>query len=151
MRSSRSREWFACVATLCMLPWSLAIGCASAPNAQPSVTPTPEAEGIRARSNYITAAELQSVEAFTTLDAVRKLHPEFLRASARANAAAEPTGPSVYVNRNYVGDVTWLSTIPIAEIRNIAFLHPTEARMRFGSSCQCGGGVVVVQTDARTP
>ena len=150
MRSSRAPEWFVSVAIMYLLPWSLVAGCAS-PSAQLSVTPSPEREGTRGRSSYISAAELQSVEALTTLEAVRKLHPEFLRASPRASAAAEPTGPSVYVNRTYVGDISWLSTIPIVEIRDIAFLQPAEARIRFGATCQCAGGVVVVQTDGRTP
>jgi hypothetical protein len=149
--SSRSRARIACVAAICGLPWSLVIGCASSQGAQPSAAPLRETEGIRgaSRSNYITAAELQSVEAMSTLDAVRKLHPEFLRASARTNATTEQATPSVYVNRNYVGDVSWLSMIPIVQIRDIAFLHPTEARVRFGATCPCAAGVVFVQTDSR--
>jgi hypothetical protein len=98
--------------------------------------------------------ELQLVQAATTLDAVRMLHPEFLRPSMRAPTMTEQasaTGPSVYVNRTYVGDVSWLSTIPAVQIRDISFLHPTEARVRFGSSCVCDAGVLFVQTDSRVP
>jgi len=151
MRSSRLRQRFVCTAALCSLPLSLVVGCASSQGAQPSAAPVAETDGVRGRGNHITAAELASVEATSTLDAVRKLHPEFLRASARANPTAEPSTPTVYVNWNYVGDVSWLSTISIAQIRDIAFLHPTEARIRFGASCQCTAGVVLVQTETRVP
>ena len=150
MRSSRSREWFAFATALCALPLSLVAGCASSPNALPSRALTADIDGTRGGSNHITAAELQSVNAPTTLDVVRRLRPEFLRVSARANPAADPSELSVYVDRSYVGDVSWLASIPIVRIRDIAFLHPAEARMQFGSGCHCDGGVLVVQTE-RTP
>jgi hypothetical protein len=127
----------------------LVVGCATVPGAQPSVMASAESENTRpARpGNHITAAELQGVEAKTTLDAVRRLHPEFLRGSSRAPSLTETPSPSVYVNRTLVGDASWLAMIPIEEIKDIEFLHPVEARMRFGSGCQCGGGVLVVQTE----
>lgn len=126
---------------------ALTIGCASAPIPLTSATPTAaalQAAPTTSRALFITGADLQSVTAATTLDAVGQLHPEFLRVSLRADHDA--TGPSVYVDRMYLGDVSWLASIPIAEVRDIAFLHPTEARSRFGPSCPCAGGVVYVQS-----
>ena len=154
MESNRSHGWRTSIATLCVLSASLTVGCASAPSMQPSVVSTAESSATRSRSNHVTGVELQSVQAPTTLDAVRRLHPEFLRPSMRMPTMTEqtgPSGPSVYVNRTYVGDVSWLSSIPAAEVRDIAFLHPAEARIRFGASCVCDAGVLFVQTDSRLP
>jgi hypothetical protein len=126
----------------------LAAGCASAPGSQ---RPTQSAEiatsSAALRSNHISAVELQNTNAVSTLDAVRRLHPEFLRSSARAAGPSESAGPSVYVGTTYAGDVSWLASIPLVEVRDISFLHPVEARMKLGANCACAGGVIVVQTE----
>src|SRR5262249_35861745 len=130
--------------------WSLAfvVGCVSAPGRPPSLVATAQIESAQtsSRPNYITGAELQSVTAVSTLDAVQKLRPEFLRSSARTVALGEPSRPSLYVNWTYYGDVSLLTAIPIAEVRDIAFLHPSEGRLRFGAACACANGVLVVKT-----
>jgi len=114
-------------------------------------TPRPEGETLQSattgRATTITATDLQSVNAATTLDAVRQLRPDFLRASPRADRNA--TGPAVYVNGMFTGDVSWLALIHLAEVRDISFIHPTEARFRFGPMCRCDGGIVAVQTVAQ--
>lgn len=129
------------------LPLALTIAC-SASLATP-VTPTPQAAAIQSaptpgRATSITATDLRSVNATSTLDAVHQLRPDFLRTSPRADRNA--TGPAVYVNGMFVGDVSWLAWIQIAEVQDITFMHPTEARFRFGPTCPCGGGIVAVQT-----
>ena len=151
MKPNTSASWPARALALAWL--MLAAACASMPTSQTSALnarigsrPAAHTAGV------ITAAELQSVSARSTFDAVRQLHPEFLRASLRATSSYESAAPSVYVDRTYLGDVSVLRLIAIEEIRDISFLHPTEAHFRFGTTCPCGGGVIVVQTEtARAP
>src|SRR5262249_47505662 len=132
-------------------PLALIIGCTVAPT--PTTSVTPETAALQStttagRGTVITATDLHSVNATSTLDAVEQLHPEFLRPSTRATN--RDVGPSVYVDRLYVGDVSWLAYIQLEEVRDITFLHPTEARFRFGSTCRCGGGIVYVQTNSQS-
>jgi hypothetical protein len=152
MRAHSTHGWCSRAASAFWV-WSLAFvaGCASSPGGPPSLSPTAQTDGAptSSRPNYITGAELQSAAAGSTLDAVRKLRPEFLRSSARAVTLGEPSRPSLYVNWTYYGDLSLLSAIPIAEIRNIAFLHPSEGRLRFGAACACAAGVLVVKTESQ--
>jgi hypothetical protein len=152
MRAHRTYGCFSRAASASWI-WSLALvaGCVSAPGGPPSLLATAQLESAQtsSRPNYITGAELQSVTAVSTLDAVQKLRPEFLRSSARTATPGEPPRPSLYVNWTYYGDVALLSAIPIAEVRNIAFLHPSEARLRFGAACACASGVLVVKTESQ--
>jgi hypothetical protein len=96
-------------------------------------------------SSIITGADLQEVQALSTLDAIQRLHPEFLRASSRAENR-DTASPAVYVDHLYVGDVSWLALIPAPQIRTITFLHPAEAHLQFGATCVCGSGVLLVAT-----
>ncbi len=120
-------------------PLALTISCASLGPAK-----TFGSADIVSHATMLTAADLHAVNAVSTLDAVQQLRPDFLRASPRADRDA--TGPVVYLNGMYIGDVSWLAGIQIAEVRDVTFLHPTDAFFRFGSTCRCGGGVVSVQT-----
>jgi hypothetical protein len=98
------------------------------------------------RSSHLTASELQEIVALSTLDAVQKLRPEFLRASSRSVSGIDRGEPSVYVNGVYNGDVSLLDAIPLTQIREISFLNPAEARIQLGAACPCGGGVLLVST-----
>jgi hypothetical protein len=126
------------------LPFVLATACAT-----PPAQTAPRSEPTR-RATSLTATDLQAVKAMTTLDAVRQLRPDFLRVSSRADRNA--TAPAVYVNGMLAGGLLWLESIQLAEVREITFFHPMEARFRFGPTCPCDGGIVAVQTvgqDAR--
>jgi len=96
----------------------------------------------------LTDSELASVEAFTTLDAIRRLRPRFLSGSSRLPSSGLPE-IAVYLNDIYNGDVSALSTIPIGEVHRITFMHPTEARSHYGLTCRCANGALVVSTHAR--
>jgi len=128
--------------------WPLALTIACSASLATPFTPTPPVAETQSaptsRATLITATDLHSINATSTLDAVRQLRPDFLRASPRADRSA--TGPAVFINGMFAGDVSWLEWIQIAEVRDITFIHPTEARFRFGPTCPCGGGIVAVQT-----
>ena len=97
----------------------------------------------RSAHNVVTSEELSSTRALTTVEALTRLRPEFLRGSTRTPLIGTPQ-IGVYLNNSYAGDLSTLALIPLSVVREIAFLHPTEARMRFGSACACASGAIVV-------
>jgi hypothetical protein len=44
------------------------------------------------------------------------------------------------------GGIESVNGIPLDVIAEIRFLHPTEARFRFGSTCRCAAGAIVIST-----
>src|ERR1041384_7403279 len=108
----------------------------------------PDETGGGSRMLILTDSELASVEAFTALDAVRQLRPRFLIGSTRVPTMGFPE-IAVYVNDVYNGDISMLSTIPVGEVRRIAFMHPVEARSHCGLMCRCTNGAVLVSTRGR--
>jgi hypothetical protein len=93
----------------------------------------------------LTSADLSSARALNTVEALTRLRPEFLRGSTRGPLIGPPE-IAVYLNNAYTGDVSVLNTIPLAAIREIAFLHPMDALTRFGTLCRCANGAIVVKT-----
>ena len=96
--------------------------------------------------DVITLAEIRSVNAASTLDMIRTLRPGFLRLSPRTADPLKVYGPAVYENQTYVGDMSWLSGVPLMEVKQVEYVHPAEARVRFGAMCPCDGGVLLVRT-----
>lgn len=98
--------------------------------------------------SILTRGELAATNAETTLEAIERLRPEFLLGHARPPGLAwAPI--TVYLNDRYEGDVSLLNTIPLSAIREVNLLRPTEALIRFGTTCRCPGGVILVDTRAR--
>ena len=99
----------------------------------------------RGSSFRISTAEITQVpEGKSALDIVRRLRPEFLKASDRRYG--EAVTPSVYENDKYLGGVEQLEMIPIAPLVEIRRLSAVEAKSVYGSYCKCDGGVIVVRT-----
>ena len=125
------------------------VACTSAtPSSSLTLAPDPSLDVNRPmvrRSAILTRADLASVRnPISTLEAVRLLRPEFLHPSERA--VGRETTVRLYVNDVYEGDVWQLNLLPLPVIREITFLHPTQATTRFGVRCRCPGGVVSVRT-----
>jgi hypothetical protein len=89
--------------------------------------------------------DLRRVEGFTALDAVRRLRPEFLQPSA-SRPSTISTLPTVYENGRYSGGADQLRDIPLGLVIEIQRLSSVEARILFGASCPCDGGVISVKT-----
>lgn len=136
------------IAHLCAV---LAVGCVPAAR-QPiaawddEVTPTRRDFNARRPSSTLTRAELQSTGLISALAAVGRLRPEFLLGSNRVQTATGSRQVAVYLNSSYAGDVSTLETIPIDAIREIAFVQPVEAQLRFGPFCRCDNGAILVTT-----
>jgi hypothetical protein len=73
-----------------------------------------------------------------------RLRPEILR--ARRVAAGAAARPSVYVDGTYLGGTDILSLVPLAAVREVAYLTPALAHDRYGSSCPCDAGAIVIAT-----
>jgi len=122
-------------------------GCASAVGVPQEgiVPPDVVADGSISRRNTLTRSDLAATNALTMVDALMRLRPEFLRGSARGPLIGKPE-IAVYLNNQYAGEPSVLNTIPLSAVREITFLHPTEARSRYGSFCQCANGAIIVAT-----
>jgi hypothetical protein len=127
----------------------LICGCATVPIHEPSIDPRLETSAetpTARRRSYITTTEVQSANATSTLDMIRALRPEFLRPSMRMTTSMARPEPSVYENQTYLGGLLWLERISLADVRQVEFLDPFEAHARFGSTCVCEAGILVVRT-----
>jgi hypothetical protein len=143
MFSIRSSRWLAVFGLACA--YTVVAGCASAPIDGSTRARYTRTNPTAARRGFITTDELRKAHATSTADMIRTLRPEFLRSSSRAANPLSAIGPAVIVDRSYLGDLSWLSVIPLSEVRQVEFVHPAEARVRFGSLCGCEGGVIVFQ------
>jgi len=121
---------------------ALIAACASTSASPPSVV----AQSRERHPDFITLAEVRLANATSTLDMIRTLRPAFLRLSPRTADPLNVSGPAVYENQTYVGDVSWLSKIPLMQVKQVEYVHPAEARVRFGAMCPCEAGVILVQT-----
>jgi hypothetical protein len=144
MRTHRVSSVGMVTAGLCVL---LVIACTSSTPSRSLTSATPDASRSMLRHNAtLTRAELASVvQPISTLEAVRRLRPEFLYPSERA-PGRETADVRLYVNDVYEGEVWQLNLLQLSLIREITFLHPSEATTRFGARCRCPGGVINVQT-----
>jgi hypothetical protein len=136
------------IAHLCA---ALAAGCVSATRQPMSAwddSDEPKRSDFTARrpSTTLTRADLQSTGLVSALAAVGRLRPEFLLGSNRVQPVTGSRQVAVYLNSSYAGDVSTLETIPIDAIREIAFVQPVEAQLRFGPFCRCDNGAILVTT-----
>jgi hypothetical protein len=127
--------------------------CATVPhNAQPTNDLVASQAGLPSYSragDRITPADLQSVPGGSTLDAVRRLRPEFLRPQPSVNRATNGKSlaePAVYVNGRFMGGIDELSMIPMNVIEEIRLMRLAQATDKWGDQCHCPGGVIHVTT-----
>ena len=100
-----------------------------------------------APSDVISVADLRSVAAPTTGDAVRRLRPSFVRANPiPGNIDGAMATPSVYVDGNYLGGLEALELVQIDEVKEIRFIRANAAKNWWGPSCPCAVGVIHVHT-----
>ena len=127
-------------------------GCASARPAstsfairqQGALNDGPRADGP---SDVITAADLHSVAAANTGEALRRLRPSFVRSSPiPGNFDGAYATPVVYVDGNYTGGLEVLDLVHLDEVTEIRFIRPNAAKNWWGGSCPCPVGVIHVRT-----
>ena len=79
-------------------------------------------------------------------DAVERLRPNWLRANPSTRINSEAVKPALYVNDVADGEISGLGTIPSESVVDVRLLSRSEAWARFGASCRCPGGAILVRT-----
>ena len=102
--------------------------------------------GRQSPSDRLVRQDFASMTELSLEEAVRRLRPEWVRASPSARQSAEPASASVYARDSYVGGLEALRLIPIGAVEEMRYLTPTAARSWFGMFCRCAGGVIIVTT-----
>jgi hypothetical protein len=102
----------------------------------------------RAGSATLTPSDLAIPNVTSTLGVIQRLRPEFLIGSGRRPTIGKPE-IALYVDDFYNGEPSLIDTIPIDAILEVAFLHPNDARFRYGLNCRCANGVILVKTRRR--
>ena len=107
---------------------------------------SPTTRPVRSASReVITAAEIVSSRVQDVYQAVAQLRPEFLR--RRSLSMAQPYRMSevlVFLDDLEFGTAESMRNIPLARVRQIRYLTPSEASLRWGG--QHPGGVIHVTT-----
>ena len=84
----------------------------------------------------ITEAEIDSLHAPNAYEVIKRLRPEFLQSHGPVTLdPRQPTTtalPNVYVDKQYYGDATVLTTISATAIATITYYTASEAQYAFG-------------------
>ena len=117
------------------LPVILAASCAPARNAIPGDY----------NPSLISEYELNQSSTNNAYDAIRRLRPQWLSYQPQTSVSAPiPPMPVVYVDEQFVGDLSTLNQMLISQIESIAFYKAPEAMIKYGTNRT--GGVITVTT-----
>jgi hypothetical protein len=94
----------------------------------------------------VRSAELKAVDAWSLSEALQQTRPDFLRPKPAVFPYMELVIPSIYIDGKFTGAPEVLQLVPVAEVNEVRYLRPASARLAFGSSCRCAGGVIAVRT-----
>ena len=91
--------------------------------------------------------ELQALPDQSLTQALMRVRPDFLRPNpVRGSRPGAVARPSIYIDNAYVGAVEELQLVPVSVVTEVLLLGPSAAHDRFGASCACDAGVLVVTT-----
>ena len=79
-------------------------------------------------------------------DALTHLRPDWLRLNPSGRVNAEGERAALYVNDVASGDIAKLQLIASQVVTEVRLLSASEAWSRFGPSCRCPGGALLVRT-----
>lgn len=114
--------------------------CASTGSAAPQVSSL----------SAITSDELAGVSDLMTLDAIRRLRPNWLRSRAAPTPAGFRQGgvePALRVDGSFRESLQELETLPVREVLEISFLSATDATTLYGTGYT--NGLIQVRTRSR--
>ncbi len=95
--------------------------------------------------DVVTPAELAATRAVNLYDALKQIRPEYFTARGVSSIRlATPDLPTVYLDRNQLGELESLRDIDIALVQEVRRLTPTEANIRLGRDFP--GGAILVTT-----
>lgn len=82
----------------------------------------------------ITQSELASISSPTVYGAIGQLRPAWLGSAMPPDLTLTASGgPSVYMNRLYLGDSATLSTVRVQDVVEVRLVPPGVARARYGA------------------
>jgi hypothetical protein len=125
--------------SLLFLP--LVVACASGGGAGAGTSSSP---------NLLTAEDLAGVVDLTTLDAIRRLRPNWLRSRAAMSPATfEPGGdmPAVRLDGVISSGLEQLQDLPARDVQEITFLSAADATTLYGTGYV--NGIIQVRTRER--
>lgn len=100
--------------------------------------------------DLITREEIQATPGVQTAhDAVRRLHPEWLRDASVRSMGASRSVVQVYLNERREGDAGALRNIDVSAIGEIRYLDGSQAEARFGQNHAAGAILVTLFQGAR--
>ena len=84
--------------------------------------------------DVITREQIAESQAITVYDAIRTLHPRWLRARGQTTAATNttPLTPTVYLDGTRMGGLDVLNVYQVSDVFEIRYLNPGQAGIRFG-------------------
>ena len=91
------------------------------------------AGGGRSR-NVITQEDLATTQAITAYDAIRDLHPQWLKARGQTTGASSltPLLPTVFLDGTRMGSIDLLGVYQVSNIEEIRYLDAAQAGIRYG-------------------
>lgn len=93
-------------------------------------------------ADVITESELATAAVPDVYAAVERLRPAFLRTRGQSTIGGATVPIRVYVNGLLLGDATSLRQLVVSDIKEIRYLSPTDATMRFGTGNSAGAIMV---------
>jgi len=153
-RSESASEALAATPASGPLPAPATIASAPTPASAPAPASVPVAASTSlARNRDANLIEGAEIEASTALDAyalVQEARPTWLHSRGTISIRNPTAGVlQVYLNGNQFGDVNRLREIRRSEIRELRFLGPADAQLRYGVGH--AGGVIEVSMGAIAP
>jgi hypothetical protein len=95
--------------------------------------------GSRRDRNLITLEELEELQQFTLLDAIRRLRPRWLQVSRAVSTRGNPQEfPRVVVDRVPRGELEALGQISVSDVREVRFLSASDATLKYGTGYPAG-------------
>ncbi len=93
------------------------------------------APGARGTSrDIITREQIAETQAITGYDAIRTLHPQWLRARGQTASVSDPgpLTPTVFLDSTRMGGLAVLAVFQVRDIYEIRYLDPGQAGIRYG-------------------
>ena len=90
--------------------------------------------GPGASRDVITREQIAETQAITAYDAIRTLHPQWLRARGQTTGLADatPLTPTVYLDGTRMGGLDVLGVYQVRDIHEIHYLDPGRAAIKYG-------------------
>jgi hypothetical protein len=135
-------------APLILFLWTGAYGCSQSVRvgtdgfeAQPTLTRTLHTQSSRF---FLSQADISIAATESVDDLVRQLRPDWLRAGPTQRQGGDSQHAAIFVDQTFLGGLETLKLVQSAEAESVEYLTPMAARGRFGPTCACPGGAIVI-------